>query len=66
MTGINSSRPGGYGAGDRRAQRAVEDLGRLRAKQRRIVRQIAALPETATLADVIRTVNEMRKALSEQ
>lgn len=63
---LQGSRPGGFGAGDRRAQRAVEDLERLRLRQRRMARKLEALPATATLAEVIAAVNQMRKVLADQ
>lgn len=58
------SRPSGHTTTNaRRDQRAIEDLDRVRLRLRRAVRRIEALPDDATLAQVIRAVNALRKAL---
>lgn len=58
------SRPSGFTKTNaRRDQRAIEDLERVRLRVRRAVRRIQALPDDATLAQVVRAVNEIRKAL---
>lgn len=58
------SRPGGYGSGaNRREIRAIEDLDRERLRIRRALRKVSALQMDATLADVIRVVNDIRRVL---
>lgn len=57
-------RSGGYGSGgNRREQRAIEDLDRERLRIRRALRKVSSLQVNATLADVIRVLNDIRRVL---
>lgn len=57
------SRPAGFSQGDRRQNRAVEDIERARLRIRKAIRKTETLQPDATIVDVIRVVNDLRRAL---